>query len=487
MLEIVFTDGRIGAKAVKIFGLSEGAKFNSSALRPDEMSLVRKAIGQACFGGKKGTFVEVFGAQGKIIVAGLGEKPDALALQELGGSLVKKLFKDCVACYYVENIKGCKLNPEEIAHNVAFGLMIGSYRFDKYFTQKKQEDYPSLEQVIFKVKNSAKVSEDFRDFAALGNAVRYGRDLCNEPSNYLTPEVFAADIKRLEYLGLEVEILGKKELEEQEFGLLLAVAQGSVMEPKVAVIKWRGKPEQEEFDCGLVGKGVTFDAGGISIKPSNGMWDMKRDMTGAAVVVASLKALALQKASVNAVGIVGLVENMPDGGAIRPGDVVTSMSGQTVEILNTDAEGRLVLADCMWYLQKNYSVKKLADIATLTGATMRALGSEYAGLFSNDDKLAGSLIRAGEVSGERLWRMPLTEDYNKQMDSDIADMRNISTNPNAGGSTAACFLQRFLKDKHLPWAHLDIAGVDDETKGKPLCPKGATAFGIRLLNKFIRG
>lgn len=487
MLEIVFTDGKVGAKAVKVFGLAEGAKFNSEILPKEELSLVKKAIEQACFQGKKGTFVEVFGAKGKIIVAGLGEKPDALSLQELGGRLAKKLFKDCVACFYVEEIKGCKLSQEKIAHNIAFGLMLGSYRFDKYFTRKKQEDYPSLEQVIFKVNNPDEVSENFRDYAALGNAVRYGRDLCNEPSNYLTPEVFAADIKRLEYLGLEVEILNKKELEEEEFGLLLAVAQGSVLEPKVAVVKWRGKPEQEEYDCGLVGKGVTFDAGGISIKPSNGMWDMKRDMTGAAVVVASLKALALQKAPVNAIGVVGLVENMPDGGAIRPGDVVSSMSGQTVEILNTDAEGRLVLADCMWYLQKKYPVRKLADIATLTGATMRALGSEFAGLFSNDEKLADGLIKAGEASGEKLWRMPLTEEYDRQMDSDIADMRNISTNPNAGGSTAACFLQRFLKDKNFPWAHLDIAGVDTETKGKPLCPKGSTAFGIRLLNKFIRG
>lgn len=484
MLEIVFTDGKIGAKAVKIIGIAENCKINTEVLNKDELALVKKAVAQACFSGKRNTFVEVFGASGKIIVAGLGEKPDAISLQKLGGELNRKLFKDCVACYYVEPIKGCKLTEAEVAHNIAFGLMIGSYRFDKYFTKKKQEEYPSLEQVIFKVKNPAEVSESFRDYAALGNGVRYGRDLCNEPANYLTPEVFAADIKRLEYLGLDIEILDKKQLEEKEFNMLLAVAQGSITEPRVAIIKWKGNPDKEEFDCGLVGKGVTFDSGGISLKPSVGMEDMKRDMTGAAVVVSSLKVLALQKAPVNVAGIVGLVENMPDGGAIKPGDVVTSMSGQTVEILNTDAEGRLVLGDCLWYIQEQLGIKKLIDIATLTGATMRALGNQYAGLFCNDDKLAEELIKAGEVSDEKLWRLPVNEAYNKQMDSTIADMKNLG-GPYAGGSTAACFLERFVK-KGVDWAHLDIAGVDAAEKTTPLCPKGATAFGVRVLNRYLR-
>lgn len=483
MLEIVFTDGKIGAKAVKIIGVAENTKLNSKALTKEEISLVRKAIEQAEFKGKKGSFVEVFGSTGKIIVAGLGEKPDAISLQKLGGALSKKLFKDAVACYYVEEIKGCKLNLEAIAHNIAFGLTIGSYRFDKYFTKKKQDEYPSLEQVIFKVPNPSEVSESYRRFAALGNAVRYARDLCNEPANFLTPEVFAADIKRLEYLGLEIEIFDKKFLEEKEFGMLLSVSQGSCNDPRVAVIKWRGNPEQEGYECGLVGKGVTFDSGGISIKPSANMGDMKRDMTGAAVVVASLKALALQKAPCNVIGIVGLVENMPSGCAARPGDVVCSLSGQTVEIINTDAEGRLVLGDCMWFLQEQYKVNKLVDIATLTGATMRALGDEYAGIFSNDDKLCIELIKSGEASDEKLWRLPIGEVYNKQIDSDIADMKN-SGGVNAGGSTAACFLERFVK-KGNQWAHLDIAGVDTETKGKPLCPKGSTGFGVRLLNYFL--
>lgn len=483
MLEVIFTDGKIGSKAVKIIGLAEKAKVDSKFLAKDEIKLVKKAVQQAGFCGKKGSFVEVFGSTGKIIVAGLGEKPEALDLQMLGGALAKKLFKDAVACFYVEEIKGCRLSPEEIAHNVAFGLMIGSYRFDKYFTRKKQDEYPNLEQVIFKVPQPKKVSEDFRYFAALGNAVRYARDLCNEPANYLTPEVFADDIRRLSYLGLEIDILDAKQLKEKEFNLLLSVAQGSVNEPRVAVIRWKGRPEQEAFDCGLVGKGVTFDSGGISLKPGNGMWDMKRDMTGAAAVVATLKAMALYNAPCNAVGIVGLVENMLAADPTRPGDVVTSMSGQTVEILNTDAEGRLVLADCMWYLQENYPVGTIIDIATLTGATMRALGDQYAGVFANDDKLAAALIKAGDVSGERLWRLPVGDGYDKMINSDIADMKNIG-GANAGGSTAACFLQRFVK-KGNKWAHLDIAGVDDETKGTPLCPKGATGFGVRVLSTFV--
>lgn len=249
-------------------------------------------------------------------------------------------------------------------------------------------------------------------------------------------------------------------------------------------MKWRGKPEQEEFDIGLVGKGVTFDAGGISLKPANGMWDMKGDMTGAAVVVASLKALALQRAPVNAAGIVGLVENMPSGSATRPGDVVTSMSGQTVEIQNTDAEGRLVLGDCLWYIQETLGVDRLIDVATLTGATMRALGDQYAGLFTNDDRMSADMIKAGEESAERLWRLPLGEGYNKMIDSDIADMKNIG-GANAGGSTAACFLQRFVKPG-TKWSHLDIAGVDRDEKGHPLCPKGATGFGVRVINRYLR-
>ncbi len=484
MLEVVFTKGKIGAEAVRIVGCAEKTKPSLEFLPKDEKEAVLKALRQAKFEGKSGQFVEVLGGRSKIIVAGVGKNPDALALQKLGGCLAKRLFKDSVGCYMVEELKGCRFDSKRIACEIAFGLMLGSYRFDKYFTKKKADEYPALEQMIFKLQDAAAAAEDFKKYAALANAVRYGRDLCNEPANYLTPQVFADDIERLKYLGLEIEILDKDKLLEKGFGLLLGVAQGSVNEPKVAVLQWKGKAGQDDFDVALVGKGVTFDSGGISLKPGAGMSDMKGDMTGAAVVAASLKALALQAAPVNAIGIVGLVENMPSGSAIRPGDILTSLSGQTVEVLNTDAEGRLVLGDCLTYVQERYNVKKIVDIATLTGATMRALGSEYAGLFGNDDKLAAELIKAGEKSGENLWRLPVNKAYDKMIDSPVADMKNIG-GANAGGSTAACFLQRFVKDG-VKWAHLDIAGVDRLEKGTDLCPKGATAFGIRLLNAYLR-
>lgn len=483
MLEIIFTDGRIGAGAVKVVGVAEKTRINASALSKEDNALLRQFAAQNKFEGQVGRFAEVWGTNGKIIAAGLGAKPDALSLRRAGAALAQRLFRDEVAVFYVEPLKECKLSEEEIAHNLALGLLLGSYRFDKYFTTKKAEEYPNLERVVFKVRNPAEVNENFKNLAALANAVRYARDLCNEPANYLTPEVFAADVERLKYLGLEIEILGRRELEEKGFGLLLAVAQGSVQEPKVAVIKWKGNPDSDKWDVGLVGKGVTFDSGGISLKPGAGMEDMKQDMTGAAVVVASLKALALQCCRKNVVGVVGLVENMPSGSATRPGDVVTSLSGQTVEVINTDAEGRLVLGDCLWYLQQEFEVSRLIDIATLTGATMRALGDQYAGLFCNNDKLADGLIKAGEESGECLWRLPVNENYNKQLDSDIADMKNIG-GALAGGSTAACFLQRFIR-KGVHWAHLDIAGVDKESKGTSLCPKGATGWGVRLLNAYL--
>ncbi|MBP5615883.1 MAG: leucyl aminopeptidase, partial [Alphaproteobacteria bacterium] len=274
-------------------------------------------------------------------------------------------------------------------------------------------------------------------------------------------------------------------LKTKGFNMLLSVSQGSVNDPYVAILEYNGNKKKKSVDVALVGKGVTFDSGGISIKPSNGMWDMKQDMAGAAAVVGALKAVALQKLPVNIIGAVGLVENMPSGTATRPGDIVKSMSGQTVEILNTDAEGRLVLADLLWYVQDIYGVKKVIDIATLTGAVTVALGTEMAGLMGNSQKLIDQIKKAGQTVGEEVWQLPLNKAYDKMMDSDIADMKNISESRNAGTITAACFLQRFIK-KDTAWAHLDIGGMDKETKGKLLTPKGATGFGVRLFDQIIK-
>lgn len=484
MLEIHFKKDKIDPKAVKVFTVVENDSFSSNVLSKAQTALVKKAITQADFKGKAGTTLDILGGENKIILVGLGEKPDELAFQKAGGSLAKKLFHDTVACIYVTPNKKVKLNVTEMASAMAFGLQIGSYRFDKYFTKKKKEDYPSLKKVIFSVDNPAAATRLFKEYDAVATAIWHARDLCNEPANKLTPKIFAEDIKKLADLGLEIEILGPKELKAKKFNTLLSVAQGSVNEPYVGVIKWRGNAKKKGFDLGLVGKGVTFDSGGLSLKPSASMLNMEQDMTGAAVVVTSLEALARQKAPVNVVGVVGLVENMPSGSAARPSDVVTSLSGQTVENLNTDAEGRLVLCDCLWYIQDEFKVPTVIDLATLTGAMVYALGEEYAGLFSNDDKLAADLTAISNQVDEKLWRLPMHENFNKMLNSDIADMKNVG-GPKAGSSTAACFLGRFIQDG-TKWAHLDIAGVDDVDKDTPLCPKGPSGFGIRLLNKYIR-
>lgn len=400
-------------------------------------------------------------------------KMSALKWQNLAGKIYPKI-KNC------REVKVDLLNLNEHAYDFAFGLELASYSFDKYFTIKNESFYPKLERIAF---IGLTDMTNYKPLSGLANAVRYARDLINEPANYLTPEVFSTDIRRLEYLGLEVKILDEKAMKDRGFGLALAVAQGSINKPRVAIIKWKGCKDSDAFSIGLVGKGVTFDSGGISIKPAAGMGDMKQDMAGAAAMVAVMKSLALQQVQKNVVAVVGLVENMPSGSAYRPGDVFRSMSGQTVEVQNTDAEGRLVLADCLTYIQEEFKPEYVVDMATLTGAIVIALGHSYAGLFSNNAKLAKNLTIAGDNSGERLWQLPLDEEFNKQMDSKIADMKNVGGRA-AGSCTAACFLQRFVK-KETKWAHIDIAGMDLIEEPKPLYPKGASGYGVRLINQFI--
>jgi leucyl aminopeptidase len=315
--------------------------------------------------------------------------------------------------------------------------------------------------------------------------VFFTRDLVSEPANVLYPETLARQAKSLTNLGVAVEVLDDKRMKRLGMGALLGVAQGSVRPPRLVIMRWKGAPKAgDKRLVAFVGKGVTFDTGGISIKPSSGMGDMKWDMGGAGVVIGVMKALAGRKAKVNAVGVIGLVENMPSGSAQRPGDIVTSMSGQTIEVLNTDAEGRLVLADGLWYCQDRFKPKVMVDLATLTGAVIVALGHEYAGLFSNDDKIADALIAAGKAVGEGLWRLPLAEAYDKELNCDIADMKNITGTRGAGSVTAAQFLQRFVNE--VPWAHLDIAGITWSKKDAPTVPKGGTGFGVRLLDRFVR-
>ncbi len=478
MVEYIFENKRLSNVATTIFSASKPTAESLKKFLPedDAMMLMHYIRSKSA---KNGDILTINSYKRKFVIV-ISDIKNEKNYRILGGKIYKHIKKEKEALILI---------PKEFENNAAYemalGIELGSYSFDKYITKRDEKNFPKLETVYFKTKGKPLSSKQYIPYAALANGVRYARDLTNEPSNNMTPQMMSDDIRRLGYLGLDVEILDEKRMKSNDFNLALAVAQGSENKPRVAVIKWIGNKENENFDLGLVGKGVTFDSGGISLKPGNGMWDMKQDMAGAAAVVGALKVIALQKLPVNVVGVVGLVENMPSGTASRPGDIVTSMSGQTVEILNTDAEGRLVLADCLWYIQSEYGVKKVIDIATLTGAIMVALGTEMAGVMGNDQSFIEKIKKAGTACSEEVWQLPLNAAYNKMMDSDIADMKNISESRNAGSITAACFLQRFIQ-KGVKWAHLDIAGMDKETKGKPLTPKGASGFGVSLFVEIIK-
>lgn len=487
MLEIVFNGTQSDKADLRIITLASMQRFCDSDFEnffnAKELKAIKEALDSENFDGKIENYVEIYVQGSKIMCVGLGCETDKFSLRKVGGRLVQKLHKERVIEIVVSDIKDCRLSKEEIAHNIAYGMLLGSYRFDKYFTKKKDEDYAALEKVCFVSDGEVIALKNFVDYASLSNAVRYARDLVNEPANKLTPEIFADDIKRLEYLKLEVEILGQKKLKEKGFNLILDVAKGADSEPKVAIIKWFGNKASKDFDLALAGKGVTYDAGGINLKNSKNLENMHTDMAGAAAVVAAMKSIALQRQTVNVVAIVGLVENMLNGKAMRPNDVLTSMSGQTIEVIDTDAEGRLVLADLLWYVQKNFAVKKLIDIATLTGTVAYALAGEYAGIYGNDKKLINDLIKSGEETGELLWELPMKGNYDQWINSDVADMKNVGKRL-GDGSQAACFLQRFI-EKGTKWAHMDIAECELASEAKPLCPKGATGFGVQLLNRFI--
>ncbi len=466
-------------ESVLIFATSDSI-LKTKKITSAQLKVVNQSLMQADFKAKEGEIVSVLGSEQQMIVVGVGAKKDKNAFETVGGKLVPYL-KGKEAVYYTTGVFGFSETEEAVF--VATGMMLGGYQFDKYKTKDKKENQ-QVKKVTFILNEPSKAKSEFKKVLPIIESVYMARDLSAEPANHLTPVLFAERIQELQKTGLEIEVLSLKELKAKKFGMLLSVAQGSQNEPKVAIMKWMGNPKKKTFDIGFVGKGVTFDSGGISLKPGAGMGDMKQDMTGAAVVVSSMRSFALRKVKSNVIGIVGLVENMPSGTASRPGDVVTSLSGQTVEILNTDAEGRLVLGDCLWYIQSQYKVNKIIDLATLTGAVMAALGEEYAGLFSNDDMFVETILSAGKEVNEEVWRLPINKAYDKMIDSDIADMKNIGGRL-AGGSTAACFLARFIK-KGVVWAHLDIAGVDKYEKSRPTTPKGATGWGVRLLNQLVK-
>ena len=380
---------------------------------------------------------------------------------------------------YSSSLPCDKFSEQEVLSFVSFGLQLRSYKFDKYFTDKKKKAHlPDIEIIT---DSPEKTAACYHDFEAIISGIEMAKNLITEPSNIKFPESFAKQCEGLKELGVEVEVLNQKDMKSLGMNAILGVAQGSPKEPRLVVMKWNGG-KKGDAPVALCGKGVTFDSGGLSLKPAESMETMKYDMAGAATVTGLMKTLALRKSKANVVGVIGLVENMPDGDAQKPGDVVTTMSGQTIEVLNTDAEGRLVLADVLWYTQSVLEPKLMIDIATLTGAILVTFGGHYAGLFSNDDKLSEQLTAAGNNVEEKLWRLPMGPEFDKMIESTIADMQNIARG-GAGSITAAQLLQKFVNKK--PWAHLDIAGAGWSKTGNDCHEKGSTGFGLRLLNQFI--
>jgi len=486
-MNISFASPSVPSSGALVVGVLEGGKLTPSATSLDKATdgALERAIAASSFSGKKGELLDIVApaklSNSRILLVGLGApaKLSEKDLQDLGGSAAAQLLRcgEQKAAFLVDKLRGGKPAAERAA-NYAYGALLRSYRFDKYKTKEKPEKKPKLKEIKVLLEESAAAKRLYQKLEKIAEGVFTTRDLVSEPANIIYPKSLVAEAKKLSKLG-------RKEMEKLGMGALLGVAQGSAHEAQLLVMVWEGAPNaKDKAPVAFVGKGVTFDTGGISLKPAAGMEDMKWDMGGAGTVVGVMHALAARKAKVNAVGICGLVENMPSGTAQRPGDIVTSMSGQTIEVLNTDAEGRLVLADALWYTQEKFKPKLIVDLATLTGAIIISLGNEHAGLFSNDDKLSKQLTEAGEAVGEPIWRMPMGPEYDKLIDCDAADMKNISGGRAGGSITAAQFLQRFIKNG-TPWAHLDIAGVAWSTKEKPTAAKGGTGFGVRLLEKFV--
>ncbi|MCE2951396.1 MAG: leucyl aminopeptidase [Alphaproteobacteria bacterium] len=451
-----------------------------------------KALEKSRFKGKVGQTLELNAPVGfeasRVLLVGLGAE-DKLTVQEAakaGGSAYAALAStpEKGFCVKIEGIKTNSVFEDTLAAAVAQGILLRSWRCDQFKTKQKPEEKPALESVCVCVSDASAAQKAFAPLEAVTKGAFFTRDVVTLPPNILYPESYAKRIQEdLSPLGIKVEILSLETLKKLGMGALIGVGQGSEKDSCVVVMEWQGG-QKDAAPVAFVGKGVTFDTGGISLKPAQSMDEMKYDMAGSAAVVGVLKSLALRKASVNAVGVVGLVENMPSGSAQRPGDIVTTMSGQTVEVLNTDAEGRLVLADALWYTQDRFKPQFMVNLATLTGAIVVALGDQFAGLFSNNDELCDRLTSAGQKTGEKLWRLPLDEAYDKDINSPIADMQNISEGRKAGSITAAQFLQRFVND--TPWAHLDIAGMAWAHKDMALCAKGATGFGVRLLDQLVK-
>ena len=494
--EIVFAPLSADPEATAVVLVGEDVALGSRGRELDQRAAgaIVKGAEAAHYKGKKKSTLELLAPArigvSRLVLLGTGKTGE---LEEndwvnLGGTAAGAISvrKGKSASIIAEAPGSGSLRPDAIAALLAFGATLRHYEFAKYQTKKKSDDDnpepEKLQKLVIHTADPDKARAAFVRHSAVANGVILARDLVNEPANMLGPVEFAERVRELEKLGLEIEILDDEELRKLKMGALLAVAQGSVRPARVAILQWHGAKSKRAKPLAFIGKGVVFDTGGISIKPAAGMEDMKGDMGGAACVVGLMPALAERKANVNAVGLIGLVENMPSGSAIRPGDIVTAHSGQTVEILNTDAEGRLVLADLIAYAQERFKPRLMIDLATLTGAIMVALGKEYAGLFVNDDRLATELLDAGTATGEKVWRMPLDKAYDKMIESKNADIKNIGGRW-AGACTAAAFIKFFVKD--TPWAHIDLAGTAMDAPKSEINPSWGSGWGVRLLDRFV--
>ncbi|MDB5667550.1 MAG: leucyl aminopeptidase [Alphaproteobacteria bacterium] len=428
------------------------------------------------------TFIDDDGTARRVLLVGLGGKSEDQAIYErAGGALTARLLTSGETKLVVD-VSGLGLDSGAAA-GLAFGAAARSWRHDKYRTKLGRRQKPTLAELVV-VGAGEGIDQAWTDRSAVLDGLDLTRTLVTEPANVVYPESFVDRCREvLEPLGIEIEVLDEAAMDKLGMGALLGVGRGSEKRPYLLAMRWNGAADSAAPPVVFVGKGITFDTGGISIKPAQGMESMKWDMGGAGAVVGAMRALAARKAKANVVGVCALAENMPDGRAQRPGDIVTSMSGQTIEVINTDAEGRLVLCDAMTWAQRTYKPQVMVDLATLTGAMIVSLGHEYGGMFSNDDGLAGQLASAGMATGDRLWRLPLGEAYDKIMDSQIADMKN-SASREGGSITAACFLQRFV-EPGVKWAHLDIAGMVWADKPGHLYDKGATGYGVALLDRFV--
>ncbi len=459
---------------------------NSIDLPPESLAIAKAGAKASRFEGEAGGLFEGFtvadGGARRYLLMGVGQ--GSVDEYERAGAAVAARLQSSGETGAVLTLSGLAIPPSaDAVVRFAAGAALRNWRYDVYRTKLIEKQKPTW--VALSIIGAPAGTEDaWAKQSAIVDGVSFTRELVTEPANIIYPVSFVERCQRLRDLGVEIEVLGKKEMEAAGMGALLGVNQGSLREPQLLVMRWDGTDGEKSPPVVFVGKGVTFDTGGISLKPPSGMEDMKWDMGGAGAVAGAMLALAARKAKAHVVGVCGLVENMPDAGAQRPGDVVTSMSGQTIEVINTDAEGRLVLCDAITWVQQKYTPEVLVDLATLTGAMIVALGHEYGGMFSNDDVLAGQLSAAGSASGDPLWRMPLAPAYDKLIDSPIADIKNIGPPGQGGSITAAQFIQRFI-DEGVKWAHLDIAGMVWAAKPGAVWDKGATGFGVRLLDRFI--